>query len=485
MRVMQLGHSHYDYLKYFSRRFKRLTSHADLMRAYIDDYYWCSHTLTPALTRMGHETFLCLPTDIVSQRLWCQEQGLVLDESGVQAMRSQIEWFKPDILYISSAAMYHDAVLEGLPWRPPFIVGWHATLTYPHMRFSNYDLILSSHEECLRAAQEQGACHTAIAYPGIPVELANTFPPRKLTDVCFSGYWAVSHLRRNQFLLELAQRLPSLPMDCAYYLGFYDGGPPCPETVQRYNRGAVWGMSMFKAFATSRIVLNGYFSREAAPQNYSPNMRQLEVLGVGSFLLTEQSDNLEAFFTEGKDMATYATTDELVEKAQYYLHHEDEREAIAAHGRATCHRYYNMDVRAKALMDVVERVRHTGNVPALETVRRDLHSARAAYAGDAGGPQGEDARHDLRHILRQAMETARRCLLAGTMDAGLSLLEDLEALAVQGMKDLSLCRALRTAYEGDVARAMCLLRQELDDYPENDTARHCLSQLVLGKSLWA
>lgn len=67
---MQVGHSHYDYLKQFSRRFKRLTSHADLMRAYIEDYYRCRHTYTPTLARMGHETFLCLPTDIVSQRLW-------------------------------------------------------------------------------------------------------------------------------------------------------------------------------------------------------------------------------------------------------------------------------------------------------------------------------------------------------------------------------------------------------------------------------
>lgn len=480
MRIMQIGHSHRDYLNYFARRFKRLTSHAELMRAYLDDYYWCSHTFTPTLEGMGHEIFLCVPTDRFSQQYWCQEHGLTLDESGVLALRAQVEWFKPDILYISSPGMYHDAVLEHLTWRPPFIVGWHATITQPHMRFSHYDLILSSHEECLHMAREQGAQHTAVAYPGIPAELAASFRPRKLTDVCFSGYWAVSHLRRNQFLQELAQRMPALGLDCAYYLGFYEGGPACPAEVQRYNRGAVWGLSMFRAFASSRVVLNGYASINFGPQNISPNMRQLEAMGVGSFLLTEQSDNLAAFFTAGQDLVTYATTDELVEKAVYYVQHEDEREAIAAHGLATCRRHYNMDVRTTALLDAVHRVQQAGTAPPLEDVQQAVHAACAAYAGDAGVAQ----REDVRQLMPQALELVRQSMLAGRVEKGLELLNSLEDLPVQGLKQACLCQALRAVHQVDSPLAAQLLRQELANYPENDAARHCLSRLTLHQKLW-
>lgn len=485
MRIMQIGHSHYDYLQYIARRFKRLTKHAELMRAYLDDSYWCCHSYTPALERMGHETFMCLPTDRLSQSCWCREHGLTLDESGVLAMQAQIEWFKPDILYIGSAAMYHDAVLEHLPWRPPCIVGWHATITQPHMRFSHYDLILSSHEECLHMAREQGARHTAIAYPGMPAELAETFTPRKLTDICFSGYWAVSHQRRNHFLYEFAQRAPSLSMDCAYYLGFHDGGPPCPDAVQTLNRGAVWGRSMFKAFAAARIVLNGYVSINSKPQNISPNMRQLEVLGTGSFLLTEQSGNLAAFFTEGKDLATYTCTSELVEKAQYYLKHEDEREAIAAHGLATCHRYYTMDVRAKALLDAVARVQKVqrdqqiNTSSTLENLHQNVHAACASSASDSNAP----LRADAYNAITQALETCCYSLQDGFIDNALPLLKALESLPIQQFKHLKLCQALRAAHHGDVPQAMILLRQELDAYPENDAARHCLSQLILQKKL--
>ena len=450
------------------------------MRAYIDDYYWCCHIFCPALERMGHETFLCLPTDRFSQQLWCQEHGLALDESGVLAMCRQVKWFKPDILYIGSAAMYHDAVLEHLSWRPPFIVGWHATITQPHMRFRHYDLILSSHEECLNMAREHGAPLTAVAYPGIPAELASVFAQRKATDVSFSGYWAVSHRRRNQFLSELAQRLPSLPMNCAYYLGFYDGGPACPPEVQRVNRGAVWGKSMFRALAASRVVLNGYATLTDKPQNLSPNMRQMEAMGVGSFLLTEQSANLEAFFTDGKDLATYATTDELVEKALYYLRHEAEREAIAAHGLASCRRYYSMDIRAKALLDTIARVQQAGRTPRVEVIQSELHMTCDALAGDAGVPQ----REEVRQIMQRGVEAALQCLLAGTMDTGLHLLQSLERLSVQNLKHARLCQALRAAHQGNKGAAMCLLRQELADYPENDIARYSLSRLILQQSLW-
>lgn len=484
MRIMQIGHSHYDYLKYFSRRFNKLNTHADLMRAYENDYYWCCHTHTPALARMGHETFLCVPTEIMSQRLWCEEHGLTMDDSGMGAMLKQIDWFKPDILYISSPAMFHDGVLDQLRWRPPFIAGWHATITRPHMHFTNYDLILSSHEECLLMASQQGARHTAMAYPGIPADLAEAFTPVKRTDICFSGYWAVSHPRRNQFLYELAIRAPSLPVNCAYYLGFYPDGPPCPQEVQRYNRGPVWGQSMFKAFAATRIVLNGYASINFGPQNLSPNMRQLEAMGMGSFLLTEQSDNLAAFFTEGQDLETYASTDELVEKALYYLEHADAREAIAAHGRATCQRYYTMDIRARALLNAVKRIQQADAAPTLAAVWASVHAVREA----ADGPGAKEHRNDVHRVLTQATDLASRLLLAGSVADGLALLADLEELpAIQDdadIKHLRLCRGLRAAYHKDVPEAARLFRAELDLWPEQDDARHCLSRLIQQKPLY-
>lgn len=480
MRIMQIGNSHYDYLKHFSKRFKNKTRHAELMQAYVEDYYWCCHTLTPALERMGHETFLCVPTETISQKLWCREHNVPWNEEApALACLAQVEWFQPDILYVGSASIYHDALLEHLHYRPRLIAGWHATITRPHMFFRQYDLILSSHEECLLVAQHQGARRVDMAYPGIPAEFKDKFAKRKHSDVCFSGYWAESHPRRNQFLRELAERMPALPVDCAYHLGFYDGGPHCPDSVRRYDRGAVWGLSMFKAFAAARIVLNGYASINFGPQNLCPNMRQLEGMGVGSFMLTEASDNLDAFFTQGRDLETYASTDELVEKMLYYLRHEDAREEIAAQGLATCQKYYTLDIRARAFMDAVGRILDVR--PGADSLERMLLAIVSASRHDSAVA----AKDDVRQVLAHCLALVRERLLDNSpelVEQALPMLARLEELPVDGMKHVDLCRALRSVGQGDDVKAEALLRRELENWPENDAARNVLSALVLRKN---
>lgn len=478
MRIMQISNSHQDYLELFRKRYKNTRSFAARMQAYIDDYYWASHTMTPALARMGHETFFCVPTETESQRIWCEENGVPWhDEAPIMACLEQVARFQPEVLYLGSASIYHDAFLQHLPYRPKLVVGWHAALTWDHMRFSHYDLILSSHEQCLHIAQQQGAPQGTFFYPGFPAELSGAFSPRKHTDLCFSGYWAISHPCRNAMLHQLAERLPKLHMDCAYHLGFYNDGPPCPDSVQKYNRGPVWGKSMFKAFAASRITLNAFCNLNNGPQTLSPNMRQLEATGVGSLLLTENSPNIEAFFTPDVDVVTFAHVDELVEKAEYYLHHEEALQAIAAQGQATCLAHYNLDVRARAFMDRVDEYLHSQPSLPLENILRTINAVAAVSQ-----TQPELlASPDMCALLHNAMRLDVQLWAAERTAQAESLLQAVEQLPVENIKNFYLNKALRCIHQSDIIQAGQLLRQELHNYPENDTARQQLSALTLHK----
>ncbi len=64
------------------------------------------------------------------------------------------------------------------------------------------------------------------------------------------------------------------------------------------------------------------------------NMRVFEALATGSFLLTNDIPTLHELFTDGVHLVTYKTLDEAVEKARYYIAHDEEREAIAKAGMA-------------------------------------------------------------------------------------------------------------------------------------------------------
>lgn len=80
-----------------------------------------------------------------------------------------------------------------------------------------------------------------------------------------------------------------------------------------------------RRFSESKIVFNISIRDDI-------NMRVFEVLGTGSFLLTNWLPTLEELFENGVDLVTYKSYDEMIEKAKYYLENDEEREKIALNG---------------------------------------------------------------------------------------------------------------------------------------------------------
>ena len=60
--------------------------------------------------------------------------------------------------------------------------------------------------------------------------------------------------------------------------------------------------------------------------------RNFEVPGCGGFIMTGKADNLDEYYEIGKEVICFEDTNDLVEKAYYYLEQEDERRAIAHAG---------------------------------------------------------------------------------------------------------------------------------------------------------
>ncbi|MBI5153126.1 MAG: glycosyltransferase [Parcubacteria group bacterium] len=60
--------------------------------------------------------------------------------------------------------------------------------------------------------------------------------------------------------------------------------------------------------------------------------RNFEIPGCGGFLLTADADNLGDYYIDGKEIVIFKGVPDLIEKARYYLKHEDERARIAVAG---------------------------------------------------------------------------------------------------------------------------------------------------------
>jgi len=118
-----------------------------------------------------------------------------------------------------------------------------------------------------------------------------------------------------------------------------------PESLRPFQRGSALGEEMLRVLSAAKISLNvhGNFMR------YGGNMRLFEAAAVGAFQLVDDRPGVREWFTEGEHLVMYYDMDDLREKAAYYLAHDEERERIAAAGRAHVLEHHTYEQRLDAL----------------------------------------------------------------------------------------------------------------------------------------
>lgn len=121
----------------------------------------------------------------------------------------------------------------------------------------------------------------------------------KKYDVCFIGH--VNSPNRVDALDRVFREFPN----------FFYGQKLFNQAAQKY--------------AESKIVFNIAMKNDV-------NMRCFEALGSKSFLLTDRIQSIEELFEDGKHLVLYDNLDDMVEKARYYISHDDERRKIAEEG---------------------------------------------------------------------------------------------------------------------------------------------------------
>ncbi|HKL80513.1 MAG TPA: glycosyltransferase, partial [Mobilitalea sp.] len=112
-------------------------------------------------------------------------------------------------------------------------------------------------------------------------------------------------------------------------------------------------------------------------------LRIFDVLGAGGFLITNYQGDIEKYFEIGKDLVCYESEEDLLEKVQYYLQHEDERSEIAENGYRRVKQYHNYEVRLLEILRIVqaddETAAHIENVvdilePEVDRLKQQLVS---------------------------------------------------------------------------------------------------------------
>lgn len=82
------------------------------------------------------------------------------------------------------------------------------------------------------------------------------------------------------------------------------------------------------------------------------SLRVMDVLAAGGFLLTSYTPEIEEYFTDGVDLAIARTPQEMIEKAAYYLEHDEERKLIAANGQKKVYELFSYTKLLENVLDI-------------------------------------------------------------------------------------------------------------------------------------
>lgn len=111
----------------------------------------------------------------------------------------------------------------------------------------------------------------------------------------------------------------------------------------------IWGKQLQLTLSVSKIVLNitriPFYGAETGI-----NHRIFEAMSMGCFVLTDHCDEIAELFEIGQEIETFKGMEELKQKVEYYLQHDEERQQIADRGYQRFHKDYTWQQRSAELL---------------------------------------------------------------------------------------------------------------------------------------
>lgn len=147
---------------------------------------------------------------------------------------------------------------------------------------------------------------------------------------------------RMRTLNTLAQRFP---------VDLYTRSDSSSLRNVRVHGGVATLTEMPKIFHLSKINLN----MTIKPIQEGLPLRIFDILGCGGFCMTNYQPELPEYFEIGTDLEAYSSLEELVDKCQYYLTHEEARQQIARSGWQKVREKHNYMQRIKEMISLASR----------------------------------------------------------------------------------------------------------------------------------
>jgi spore maturation protein CgeB len=152
----------------------------------------------------------------------------------------------------------------------------------------------------------------------------------------------IAQLQRKSILQKLSRR---------QQVGLYTASSTEDLPFVKYKGSVDYWSQMPRVFADSRINLNITIPniRTGIP------LRAWDIMASGGFLLSNFQVEYPMYFNLDEDLVCYYNEDDLMEKVDYYLAHEEQRQRIARNGYEKVKKYHTYDIRMQEMMKIIKQ----------------------------------------------------------------------------------------------------------------------------------
>lgn len=342
-------------------------SYSEQYRVIMEDCFGWADFWKINLEKTGKYDVVEIITDVEClQKKWAEENNITYSKDSWKKdiLIAQVAFYKPEVLFA------HDLIyLAEIKSANPYIklvFSWDGIMSRSIERFKGCDIVLSCDKEMSDYYTQTGLKGYFFPFGFETTILKKIKQNRNLYNVSFIGSVQMQsgyHKERFNFLSYISKifkidlwvsSIPSFKMsfDKFWIKQFFYAKPSHYFNLIRLslrNHGNAYGVDMYQKIADSKISLNIH------PDNKSATMRLFEATGAGTCLVTDHLDNIKDFFELDKEIVTYKSYPEAVEKIKYLLNHDDERKKIALAAQERVINEYSFEARVKKFSEYLEK----------------------------------------------------------------------------------------------------------------------------------
>ena len=350
-----------------------------------------------AMIKKGFEV-LSIPVNVKPMQLkWAEENNF--DSTDIHEIAfKQISEFKPDILWYDYFDIPLIRKIKSNINSLKLTLGWTGGTIIDIGVLKEVDLVLSCAPEAVMKLRNKGLNASHLNHAFNPLLLENIDMEKKADKYNFIFIGQIFrgsdlHRKREILLKKLAEEV-----DLTIFSPMYDLGPsnavksvlkragyymilpftlfdkvkegindnlylkeimrskgknflPYDPVLKKRINKPVYGTGMYRTINESLLVLNIHIDSSFG---YASNMRLFETTGVGTCMLTDWKQNINDLFIEDKEVITYKSDSECVEKAKWLISNPEKCFEIGKAGQKKTLSKHSYDSRVDDLIAIIE-----------------------------------------------------------------------------------------------------------------------------------